>query len=258
MSTVVYQSYRTTGVPAWIEASMESVRRWAEARGFAYERTDDAFFDPVPAWFRDRVEGDPVRMSDLARLIRAQALLDRHDRAVWVDADVVVFGPDHLVIDAPEGYAFCREAWLSLLPDGRVQHSPRVNNAVSVYTRGNPFLGFYVHACESVVRRAAGPVHGLALGTHFLTILHRAMPLPLLSSVALLSPPVTRALLSDDDTLVRLYMSRMGAPAGAANLCSSLRGRLIDGVHVDDALLGAARDRLVATRGDALNRHAPR
>jgi hypothetical protein len=257
MDTVVYQSYRTTAVPPWIERCMESVRRWAGDGGFAYERTGDAFFDPLPPWFRARVEGDPVRMSDLARLLLARTLLERYERAVWVDADVVVFDPGGFTIDAPEGYAFCREAWLSLTPDGRVHSSQRVNNAVSVFARGNAFLDFYIHACEAMVRRTVGPVHGLALGTRFLTLLHQAMPLPLLRSVALLSPLVTRDVAAGEDAMVRLYMSRFGAPARAANLCASFRGRSIDGIHVDDELLGAAVERLLSTRGEALNRHAP-
>ena len=257
MGTVVCQSYRTTAVPPWIERCMESVRGWAERRGFAYERTDDALFDPVPPWFRERVGGEPVRMSDLARLLLARRLLEAHERVVWVDADVVVFDPERFVIDAPEGYAFCREAWLSLTPEGRVQSSPRVNNAVLVFARGNPFLDFYVHACEMIGRRAGGVVPQAAFGTRFLTVLHEAMPLPLLGSVALASPLVLRGLAAGEDAMVRLYMNRFSSHACALNLCASFRGRRIDGVDVDDALLAAVLERLVSTRGEALNRHAP-
>ncbi len=67
MKTVVYQSYRTTAVAPWITRALETVRRWAEARGFAYEFFDDALFDTVPAWFRERVGGHKVIMSDPAR-----------------------------------------------------------------------------------------------------------------------------------------------------------------------------------------------
>jgi len=256
MTTVVYQSYRTTGVPAWIARSMESVRAWAEGSGFAYERIDDAFFAPVPAWYRDKVGAEPVRMSDLARLLAARRLLARHERVVWVDADVVVFDPARFAVDAPEGYALCREAWISLAPDGRVAHAPRVNNAVAVFARGNPFLEFYVHACEEIVRRAPGPVGKLAVGTAFLTRLGQAMPLPLLGSVALPSPLVLRDLARGGGPMVALFMSRFGGPARAVNLCASLRGQEVDGVPVDDALLEAALERLVETQGEALNRYA--
>lgn len=258
MGTVVCQAYSSpTGVPPWIERCMDTVRGWAERSGFAYERSDDGLFDRVPPWFRERVGGEPVRMSDLARLLLARSLLARYERAVWVDADVVVFDPERFVLDAPDGYALCREAWLSLTPEGRVQSSPRVNNAVSVYARGNPFLDFYVHACESIARGAVGPIPKIAFGTRFLTILSQATPLPLLTSVALASPIVMRDLAAGEDAMVRLYMNRFGAPARAANLCASFRGGRIDGVDVDDALLTAVFDRLLATRGEVLNRHAP-
>jgi hypothetical protein len=255
MTTVVYQSYRITDVPAWIARSMETVRLWAEGNGFAYERSDDAFFAPVPSWYRDKVGGEAVRMSDLARLLAARRLLSTYDRVVWVDADVVVFDPARFVVDAPLGYALCREAWIALAPDGRVAHAPRVNNAVAVFRRGSPFLEFYVHACEEIVRGFDGPVGKLAVGTAFLTRLGQAMPLPLLGSVALASPLVLRDLARGDGPMAALFMSRFGGPAGAANLCASLRGQELDGVMVDDGLLSAALDRLVESRGEVLNRH---
>src|ERR1700691_64233 len=100
MRTVVCQAYCSpTGVPPWIERCMDTVRGWAEHRGFAYERTDDGLFYPVPPWCGQRVGGEPVRMSALARLLLARSLLARYDRAVWVDADVVVFDPERFVVD---------------------------------------------------------------------------------------------------------------------------------------------------------------
>jgi hypothetical protein len=255
MTTVVLQSHRREGLPPWVERCIESARLWAARSGYAYERLDDAFFAPVPAWYRERVGGEAVRMSDLARLLQARRLLAHHERVVWVDADVMVFDPERFTVEAPQGYAFCREAWLSLSAtgDGRVLCSQRVNNAVSVFARGNPFLDFYVHACESIVRRASGPVGKLDVGTQFLTHLHQAMPLPLLGSVALLSPPVLRDLAAGGGPLLHLYRDRFGGPARAINLCASLRGQEVGGVRLDDALFEAAIERLVATNGEALN-----
>ncbi len=251
--TVVLQSHRRDGVPAWIERCSASARAWAALRGYAYERMDDALFAPVPAWYREKVHGEPVRMSDLARLLQARRLLSTHERVVWVDADVLVFDPERFAVEAPEGYAFCREAWISVAPGGRVLCAHRVNNAVAVFARGNPFLDFYIHACEGVVRRAAGAVGKLDVGTQLLTHLQQAMPLPLLGSVALLSPPVLRDLAEGGGPLVRLYRDRFGGPARAVNLCASLRGQEVGGVRLDDALFEATLDLLVATRGEALN-----
>jgi hypothetical protein len=253
MTTVVFQSHRPGGLPSWIARCTGSVRAWAARSGHAYELLDDALFAPVPAWYRERVAFEPVRMSDLGRLLHARRLLAQHERVIWVDADVMIFDPDRFTLDAPEGFAFCREAWLSLTADGRVLCSPRVNNAVSVFARGNPFLDFYVHACEAIVRRGTGPVGKLDVGTHFLTHLHQAMPLPLLGSVALLSPPVLRDLAAGEGLMLRLFRDRFGGEARAINLCASLRGQDVAGVRVDDALFEAVIDRLVATQGEALN-----
>jgi hypothetical protein len=42
-------------------------------------------------------------VSDLARLTLARDYLAQgYDRALWVDADVVVFDPDALALDPPE------------------------------------------------------------------------------------------------------------------------------------------------------------
>ena len=54
MKTVVYQSYRTTSVPAWIDECMKSVRRWAQLKGFEYVFFDDEIFERVPSWYRQK------------------------------------------------------------------------------------------------------------------------------------------------------------------------------------------------------------
>lgn len=255
MQTIVYQSYRTTAVAPWITRALGTVRRWAQDRGFAYALVDDALFDTVPAWFRERVGGHKVIMSDLGRLHLGKRLLERYDRAIWVDADVVVFDPDRLDLDVRAGYALCREGWLSRTAEGQLSWSSRVNNMVLVLGRDNPFVDFYIHACESIVREARGPVGNLDIGTRFLTILSQAMPIPQLTSVTVLSPLLLAAIRAGDDALLEIYMKRLGAPVRAANLCHSFRGQRVDGVLVDDALFEAVTDRLIATRGEMLNRY---
>lgn len=255
VSTVVYQSYRTRGVPLWIARCLRTVRRWAERRGHAYELVDDALFDEVPGWYRDKVDGDKVIMSDLGRLHHARRLLAEHQRVIWVDADIVVFDEDRFRTEVDESYAVCREAWLSRTVEGQLSFFSRVNNMVLVFDRGNPFLDFYQHACESIVRRAPGPVGRLDVGTRFLTVLHHAAPLPLLTSVALLSPLLMQDLTSGDGALTRLFMERVQEPLGAANLCASFRNTRVDGVVMEDRLFDAVVSRLVESRGEVLNGH---
>jgi hypothetical protein len=254
MSTVVLQSYRTTDVAPWIARSLDTVRGWAASQGFSYAFLDDAFFDILPAWFRARAGGDRVIMSDLARLLHARRLLGEHERVVWVDADVTVFDPEAFRVEAPEGYALCREIWLSPAPGGRFTVSPRVNNMVMVLARANPFLDFYIHACERVARGVAAPLGKLDLGTKMLSMFHLGMPLPLLGSVALLSPLVLADVARGGGEISRIYMDRLGTAVHAANLCASLSGQIFDGVAVSEALFDAAVERLLASRGEALNR----
>ena len=55
MKTIVYQSYRTTDVPAWVQTCLHSARDWAASRGFEYRFFDDRFFDYCPPWYREKV-----------------------------------------------------------------------------------------------------------------------------------------------------------------------------------------------------------
>ncbi len=50
--TVVFQSFRTRDVPAWITRCMETARAWAALRGFDYQFLDDRFFDRIPDRYR--------------------------------------------------------------------------------------------------------------------------------------------------------------------------------------------------------------
>ncbi|MFN6470369.1 MAG: hypothetical protein RMY36_011920 [Nostoc sp. SerVER01] len=47
METIVYQSYCGDETPAWLQKCMQTVKDWAEFKGFDYQREDN-FFDYVP------------------------------------------------------------------------------------------------------------------------------------------------------------------------------------------------------------------
>jgi hypothetical protein len=68
MKTVVYQSFRNDTVRGPIARCVATVEAWAGARGFAYRFLGDELFERVPDWFRARVGGNRLPMSDLARL----------------------------------------------------------------------------------------------------------------------------------------------------------------------------------------------
>jgi hypothetical protein len=255
VKTIVYQSYRTVNVPAWIGRCMPTVRDWAAAQGFDYRFIDDRLFEYAPPWYRRKVGDDVLLVSDLARLEVAKELLAQgFDRTVWVDADVVVFAPEQFTIDITEEYAFCREVWVAPGPDGKLGCSVRVNNAVSVYLRANHFLDFYIHACQWLVRHKPRLGRWDA-GTRFLTVLHDLMPFRLLNSVGLLSPVMMADIARGAGPSLPAFMACFGAPLGAANLCASVQGAHCHGVAMGQGLYETVIDKLLRTRGEVINQY---
>lgn len=254
MKTVVYQSYRTTNVPPWIGRCMETVRSWASMEGFDYHFIDDHMFTYAPKWYRQRVADNVCLVSDLARLLIAKELLaERYERAIWVDADVVIINPDQFSIPITREFAFCLEVWVTLGADGQIVARPSVNNAVSVFVRGNSVLDFYILACQAIIRNRV-VIDRLDVGTTFLGRLYSFVPLPLLDNVGMISPLLMDGLVRKNEAAPKAFASMFRTPVRAANLCSSFRGRVYDGVTVNDVLLEGVIDELLRTRGGAINR----
>ena len=229
---------------------MQSVRDWAKTSGYDYRFYDDSLFSYAPDWYRDRARHDVLLVSDLARLIVARELLaEGYDRTIWIDADVLVFAPEFFRMDTrePQLYTFCRETWLGIDGEGGFSISHGVNNAVSVFTRGNGALDFLIEASERIVRDDANP-HPQQVGTRFLTQLHATTPLPLRDDVAMISPAMHHDFAHDCDDALYQYARAHGAPSAAANLCGSFRNRLHDGVTLDDAGLNRTINFLLTSR----------
>jgi hypothetical protein len=267
LKTVVYQSYRTTNVPAWISRCMQSVKSWAARKQFEYVFVDDRLFEYAPLWYREKT-GDQVQLvSDLARLKLAKEFLSgEFDRSVWVDADVLVFDAERFAIDVEGEYAFCREIWVEKVNLRRALRSglrhlrrpgvycrPRVNNSVAVFQRGNTLLDFYIHACERIVRNARGPVSNLEVGTFFLTGLDRRLPLPLLGNVGLFSPIVMRDIAAGGGRYLRAYAAAFGSSVRAANLCASYVNKEYDRVTITEPTYEIVMDKLIETGGEVVN-----
>lgn len=249
MRTIVYQSYRTRDVPGWIPRCMQSVRDWVRACGFDYRFFDDELFAFAPDWYRERARHDVLLVTDLARLVAARALLaEGHARTIWVDADVLVFAPSSLRIDAAQPYTFCRETWLGIDGAGGFSIARGINNAVTMFTPGTGALDSIIDACERIVRNERHP-DPQQVGTRFLTRLHAATPLPLRDDVAMISPAMHHDFAHDCDDALRQYARAHGAPSAAANLCGSFRNRRRDGVTIDDAGYHRTIDFLLASPG---------
>ncbi len=253
MGTIVFQSFRDER-SAGMSRCLASVEAWAKAQGYAYRFLGDELFERVPDWFRERVGGDLLPMSDLARLVVARELLDEGwDRVAWLDADVLVFDPEEFRIDIDHDYAFCREVWLRRSGADKLLVTEGLHNAVCVFARGNPFLDFYIHACESIIHGAEGPVRSHALGPDFLACLADVIGPRTLPDVGLFSPMVTAAIAKGGGRASRAYREAFGNPLRCANLCLSFLGRESSGVTLSATVLDLAIDRLMDGRGRVLN-----
>ena len=249
---------------------MQTVERWAALKGFDYVFIDDRLFDYVPPWYREKVNGQVQIVSDLARLELAKELLaSGYERTIWADADLVVFDAERFDITVREEYAFCREIWLeklevlralryalnSLSWPRRVQSRFRVNNAVTVFTKTNSMLDFYIHACKLLVKNRRGEIPKQEVGTFFLTRLYKSLHFPLLTEVALFSPLVMHDIADGRGDYIRLYIEEFGSPVRAANLCASYSGEKYNGLRMSDRLYGLVLDRLLETKGMVVNGH---
>lgn len=256
MKTVVYQSYRTTNVPEWIDACLDSVRAWATARGYDYRFVGDEILWRVPESLREAAGGRMPVITDVGRLLMAREFLGgEYGRAVWLDADVLVFDAAGLDIgpggEGP-GYAFGAEVWVQPGKGGGLKAHRNVHNAICVFEAGNPMIEFCIHACESVLGRVAGGGPPQIVGPKLLTALHSIVGFPLIDGVGMLSPLVLRDVVAGGGPALDLLREISGGSLRATNLCASLAGTTRDGVDVTDELLARVCTLLAETGGAVL------
>ena len=258
MKTIIFQSFRTENVSPWLDRCRETVRGWAAAIGADYEFIDDSLFDSVPGWYFETAKNSLTVVTDLARLVVARKYLAAgYERAVWVDADMVVFAPEHLLLPDDWPFVFCHEVWVHLDGGKTMVFTPKTNNALCAFSASDTqFLDHYIDACEIVIRGCEQPLQGAEVGTAWLTAMQRIMKFPVLRNIAALSPLLMQEIAQGGDRLTAHFVTRAGGVMGAANLCASFNGRTTDGVILSDAVFDRVIDRLLATRGDVLNRWA--
>lgn len=227
MRTRVIQSYRTIDVPAWIDTCMGSVQKWSEASQFDYQFVGDDIFDRVPAWYLEKTSVYPQISTDLGRLyLLEEAFAEGYDRAIWLDADVLVFAPDSFSVTLTSGFAFGRELWIQQDKRGKPKAYRNVHNAYAVFCADNRFLSFYQYACEQVIRRMeSGENLGMApqvVGPKLLTSLYNTLGFDLTHDIAMFSPDVLRDIDAGGGPSLSLLRENLAEPLAGANLCSSL------------------------------------
>lgn len=280
-NVVIFQSYRTQNVPSFIASCLESVKQWASGKGYAYHFFDDALFDLLPAWFREKVQHKILPMSDLGRLYAARQLLaEGFETAVWMDADLYIYDPQRFDIDVEQPFLLTKEVWITPSFLSLPCISVRVCNAVMVFGKGNPFLDFYIFSAEQLVKnrehwverfRGSNDLRYLLfslkntlkpmrddvpvaiIGTIFLTELHKLFPLPLIENIGLFSPALLKDIAYGNGRLMQRYKALFSEPIYAANLCGSFYGKKAFGALADDALYQEVMEKLARSKGEVLN-----
>lgn len=232
LKTLVYQSFRTQNVPVWMPRCMASVKDWADSKNYAYEFLDDRFFGYAPDWFRSVINDQRHLVADFARLELADLYLGQGwDRVIWIDADVFICDINHFDIDGPDDFLFCRELWMTRRNEN-IAFSNRINNSIMMFAKGNDFLAFYRDACQKIVKSKKQDCWHTEIGTKFLSGI--PYKLPLLRTVACLSPLLLLAFSRKNDEIIAAYCNEFSAPIYAINLCLTFRGRQFDDVVFND------------------------
>lgn len=260
MATLVIQSCRRADRPAWLASCLASVRAWAAARGYAYRLTGDEIFELVPAWVVEKAGAQRQVAADLARLAAArQALAEGWARVVWLDADVLVFDPDGLTVEAEDSYAFGADVWVQHDRRGRLAAWRNVHNALCVFAAGNPMLDFYAEAARRILARHAADRRLVPqlLGPKLLTALDGLVGLPQIAAVGMASPLVQADIAAGGGPALDLLARESPGRLAALNLCASLAGRTVDGVTLGEPLTGRVVEALLATGGAGLAARAP-
>jgi hypothetical protein len=218
----------------------------------------DEFFDLAPDWVRERCAGNPYAVTDVCRLVWIKRKLDEgFARAIWADADLLVFTPQSLAIPAGRGHGFAREMFLPARADGRMRPVYGINNALMAFERGDPMHDIYLDACRARLRALApGPVPRTALGPAILADLATRHPLRRIEGVGLFTFGMMQEIAQGGGALIRAYLHLSAVRPAAANLCHFLRNETLPADRPRfDSLYNTAVETLLATRGAILRGH---
>ena len=236
-TTVVLQSQRADAVKGWQGRCLASVQSWAEQRGYAYRFEGDAFLKRLPAALCERFSEQTVVLTDFARLLWLQEVLrEGFQRAIWVDADLLLFRD----FEPPDdGDWLGREVWVQR--DGsRLRRYRKVHNAWLQFGRASAFLPFYIERATVLLERVKAPVVPQFIGPKLLTAWHNIAPFGVEERIGMGSPLVLRDLLAfargeecgnPGFQALGLLAAGHAATLCGLNLCASYEDRVEDGVR---------------------------
>ena len=224
MKTVVLQSAPLER-PAWVNDCMAGVAHWAENNSFEYACYGDEFFDALPAWYRQKLEGRGPILADLARLIHARsALQEGYEAVIWCDSDTLIIDPLWQPT-TPSHSIFGHELWLQRDKSGRLEIRKQPHNAYLMFTATSPVLDFLIHTVESIIHRA-DPKHiaPQMVGPKLLKALNTFADFDLEHAAGAMSPLLLEALVSDDGEITSDFKAAQTSTPKLINLCASLVG----------------------------------
>lgn len=228
--TLVLQSHNWRVLRGWIGRCVDSVRSWAEGNGYDYRFLGDEIFDVLPTAYREKLLGRAPIQADLARLLLIQIALNEggYQRAMWLDADTLVFNSNGFSIDiGAETSAFGREIWVAPDKKGKLKAWRNVHNAICVFHKGDTVLPFLIATVERIIGRAEPEkIAPQMVGPKLLSALDSLYGFKLVDRVGAFSPEVIADLASGGGAaLEKLHAEtrrlRLDPPV-AANLCASL------------------------------------
>ena len=204
---------------------MASVGQWAESNGFEHVCYGDEFFDVLPTWYRQKLEGRGPILADLARLIHARsALHNGYEAVVWCDSDTLVIDSEWQPT-TPTHSIFGHELWLQRDKAGRLEIRKQPHNAYFMFSASNPVLDFLIHTVESIIHRA-DPEHiaPQMVGPKLLKALNAFANFDLEYSAGAVSPVLLDALDAGQSEITSYFKEAQKCAPKLMNLCASTTG----------------------------------
>lgn len=241
--------------PRFVDRCLETVRGWAALQGFDYRFETDALLAEVPESYRQRVSGLVLPMTVFGRLLLVKRVLESgYDRAVWCDADVVIFDPADLKLHGTRDYALTREIWTETDRSGAVRHVVNVTGCFMVFERENSFLAFALHALAQRAERT--PItEPRANLTQMLSELDEVAPLHTVREIGMMSPLLMGEIVRGTERHLAGYMEAVGVELCGINLSTAFHNLVHEGVHMTDEVYEHVIERSLTTGGEVFNRH---
>lgn len=248
MRTLVYQSH-PKNVDPWILRCTATVRAWTEGNGYGYRLLGDELFEGIPLETAIKARSR-LPLADMGRLLWAERLLADWNCVIWIDADVLVFDPQELVIDTGLPHLVCREV-LVKREKGSTENPVVLlayNPTVLMFRQRSQLLKRWLAAMRQHAARSRA-LGDTQLGRELLRKIVPGKSIPAILSVGHFNAAVLKEIYGQDGPSLGLMMAASEVPFAAANLCGHYQ--------LPNSMYLRIIDRLVETAGSVVNDFLP-